>query len=173
MARWTARQCELFRLLGTPAREFLIYGGAGSGKTFGILAALIARALKAPGSRHLIGRQRFNHCKASIGQQSLPEVLETAFPGVAVELNKQDWIFTLRSRRGSSELWLIGLDEGERLDKVLGTEFATIYLNEASQISYEGFNVVKTRLRQKARRIEGRDLSRRMIHDGRLWAQSR
>ncbi|MCC0056066.1 MAG: DNA-packaging protein [Rhodobiaceae bacterium] len=41
------------------------------------------------------------------------------------------------------------------LDKVLGREYATIYLNEASEITYQAFNTVKTRLAQKTRVTAG------------------
>ena len=41
-----------------------------------------------------------------------------------------------------------GLDDRERVDKILGLEFVTVFLNEASQIPYESALVAFTRLAQ-------------------------
>lgn len=70
-----------------------------------------------------------------------------------------------------AEIWLAGLDEKDRIEKILGTEFATIFLNETSQIRYSSVNVVKTRLAQKAiiesrdAQLNGHELPLRMYYD--------
>ncbi|MEL6280821.1 MAG: phage terminase large subunit, partial [Pseudomonadota bacterium] len=161
---WTERQAELAAFLARTS-DALVYGGAGGGKTFGIIGAIVARALAAPGSRHLAARHRFNHAKASLLRQTLPEVMKLAYPSVDVSVNTQDGIVTLSTKRGESEIWIAGLDDKDRLEKILGTSFATIYLNEASQIAYEAFLTVKTRLRQKSPRIDGREQQQRLIVD--------
>jgi hypothetical protein len=46
-------------------------------------------------------------------------------------------------------VWLAGLDDKERVDKVLGKEFATTYENEASEISYDAHTTLESRLAQK------------------------
>jgi phage terminase large subunit-like protein len=43
-----------------------------------------------------------------------------------------------------------GLDDKERTEKILGLEFSTIYLNEASQIPFPSFQLAQTRLAQKS-----------------------
>jgi len=63
--------------------------------------------------------------------------------GVKYKENKSDWFLTLP---GGSEIWLGGLDDKERAEKILGNEYATIYPNEASQISYQSISLLKTRL---------------------------
>lgn len=124
------------------------------------------RALKAPGSRHAILRFRFNACKASIGMDTLPKVMSVAFPDVRYDLSKTDWICSLPN---GSEIWLGGLDDKERTEKILGQEFATIYLNECSQIPYTSRGIALTRLAQKVmQEIAGRPpkpLRPRMYYD--------
>ena len=48
-----------------------------------------------------------------------------------------------------SEIWIGGLDDGERVEKILGNEYATIYFNESSQLDWKAIGIVKTRLAMK------------------------
>jgi phage terminase large subunit-like protein len=57
----TERQAELNRMRAGPATHILVWGGSRSGKTFTMCRAICIRAMRAPGSRHLIARYRFNH----------------------------------------------------------------------------------------------------------------
>jgi Terminase RNaseH-like domain/Terminase large subunit, T4likevirus-type, N-terminal len=143
--KYTEDQATALHLLGGPARHVMLYGGSRSGKTFLICTAIVARALKAPGSRHAIFRHRFNHLKVSVGLDTLPAVFAKRFPSVDYKLDKSDWVFCL----GPSEIWLGGLDEKERTEKILGQEHATIFMNECSQISYSAVLTARTRLAEK------------------------
>jgi len=147
--KWTSKQAEGMALLAGPARHTMLYGGARSGKTFLICSAIAARAIKAPGSRHLISRFRFNHVKTSIGMDTFPAVMKKRFPGVHYRLDRTDWLF----RIGDSEIWLGGLDDKERTEKILGQEYASIYFNECSQISFQAVLMARTRLAQKTKLI--------------------
>ena len=86
----TAKQVEANKLLGSGKRHVMLYGGARSGKTFLLCRAIVTRALKAPGSRHLIARYRFNHVKNSIGVDTMRKVLALCFPHVTYKLDKSD-----------------------------------------------------------------------------------
>ncbi|RVH21654.1 DNA packaging protein [Sinorhizobium meliloti] len=132
--------------MGSAATHVMAYGGSRSGKTFGFVRGVLVRAL-AHKSRHAMLRYRFNHIKASIIYDTLPKVLELCFPGVAehCKLDKTDWFLTLPN---GSEIWFGGLDEKERTEKILGQEYATIYLNECSQIPWASRNMAMTRLAQ-------------------------
>ena len=66
------RQIVATRLLGSDARHILFYGGARSSKTFLLVRAMIIRALKARGSRHLIARFRFAHVKQHVALDTFP-----------------------------------------------------------------------------------------------------
>jgi len=144
----------------------MLYGGSRSGKTFLLVRNVVMRALKAPKSRHAVLRFRFNAVKASVVLDTFPKVLEVAFPGVKVTLSKTDWFAEFEN---GSQIWFGGLDDKERTEKILGMEFVTIYLNEASQIPWGSRNVALTRLAQKVDQvIEGREptpLKPRMYYD--------
>lgn len=142
----TAKQREANALLQTPAKHILLDGGSRSGKTALFVRAICNRAIKAPRSRHAILRFRFAHVKESIGMDTLPKVMRECFPQVPCNINKSDWFLPLPNK---SEIWLGGIDDKERTEKILGKEFATILLNECSQIPYNSRNLIVTRLAQK------------------------
>lgn len=124
----------------------MLRGGSRSGKTFLICRAICQRALNAPGSRHAIWRFRFNHAKTSIWSDTLPKVLKLCFPGVPVTFNKTDFYVDFPN---GSQIWIGGLDDKERVEKVLGQEYATLYFNESSQIAWGSIETAMSRLAQK------------------------
>jgi hypothetical protein len=73
----------------------------------------------------------------------MPKVLEAMGLKSVVTLNKTDWFYEFPN---SSTIWIGGLDDKERTEKILGNEYATIFLNEASQISYDAYEMIITRL---------------------------
>lgn len=146
----TEQQKAARKLLSGGERHNLLYGGARSGKTFILCYAIVVRALKAPGSRHAILRFRFNHCTRSIGRDTMPKVLKLAFPSVKPKLDKSEWFWTFPN---GSEIWLGGLDDSERVEKILGQEYATIYLNECSQISFTASTTARTRAAQRVEQV--------------------
>lgn len=155
--RLTTKQEEAQEVFASGAKHILLVGGSRSGKTFLIVRNLVMRALKAPNSRHAMFRYRFNSIKSSVVLDTFPKVMRSAFPGVAVKLDKTDWFATFPN---GSQLWFGGLDDKERTEKILGMEFATIALNECSQIPYASRNMALTRLAQSVEQvIEGRPVS--------------
>ncbi len=162
----TAKQQEAQRILAGDATHVMLYGGSRSGKTFLLVRNVVMRALKAPRSRHAVLRFRFNAVKSSVVMDTFPKVMELAFPGVTFNLSKTDWFAEFPN---GSQVWFGGLDDKERTEKILGMEFVTIYLNEASQIPWGSRNVALTRLAQKVmQEIEGREpvpLKPRMYYD--------
>lgn len=159
----TPRQVQAIDVLAGPATWLMLFGGGRSGKTFLLIRNIILRALKAPGSRHLIVRSRFNHLKASVMRDTFPKVMRTCFP----QLVKEDhWFINMTEGFAKvqtgvdenklpvfSEIWFLGLDDKERMEKVLGMEFCTIYANEASQIASQGVQILLTRLAQRVMQI--------------------
>lgn len=150
----TAKQEDAQRVLAGNATHLMLFGGSRSGKTFLLTRNTTMRALKAPNSRHLMARFRFNHIKAAIIQDTFPKVMQLAFPGVSYELNKTDWFAEFEN---GAQIWFGGLDDKERTEKILGQEYATIYLNECSQIPQSSRDTAVTRLAQKVEQvIDGR-----------------
>ncbi|HXF55287.1 MAG TPA: phage terminase large subunit [Hyphomicrobiaceae bacterium] len=141
----TPRQIEAERLLDGPATHILLWGGARSGKTHLLCRHIVSRALRAAGSRHLIARYRFNHVIQSVWHDTMPKVMATCFPGVEAKKDKASWFWELPNK---SQIWFGGLDDKERTEKVLGNEYATVLLNECSQIGLAARNTVVTRLAQ-------------------------
>jgi phage terminase large subunit-like protein len=141
----TAKQQEANQLLASPAQHIMLFGGSRSGKTFLIVRAIVIRALKAPNSRHVSLRFRLGHIKSSIVMDTFPKVMRLCFPNVHYELNKSDLYAKFDN---GSEYWFGGLDDKERTEKILGNEYATIHLNECSQIPWNSRNIAITRLAQ-------------------------
>ena len=126
-------------------------GGSRSGKTFLIFRMIVIRAIKAPGSRHVVFRFRFNAVKNSIVMDTLPKVLKLCFPSLPSAdsmMNKTDWYLTLPN---GSEIWFAGLDDKDRVEKILGMEFASIFFNESSQIPWASRVLAVSRLAQKTK----------------------
>jgi phage terminase large subunit-like protein len=145
MFKLTPKQEEAQELLASSAQHCLLAGGSRSGKTALIIRAIAIRALKAPGSRHAVLRFRFGHVKQSIIHDTFPKIMNLCFPEVKYTLNKSD---SFAIFPGGSEIWFGGLDDKERTEKILGSEYASIFLNEASQIPYASRNMALTRLAQ-------------------------
>lgn len=141
--RSTPKQIEARNVIGSH-KYTLLAGGSRSGKTVACVKSIIVRASKYK-SRHVILRFHFNDAKQSIGMDTLPKVLKML--GEPYTLNKSDWVFILNN---GSEIWIGGLDDKERVEKVLGKEYSTIYINEASQISYHAYTTAVTRLAENS-----------------------
>lgn len=152
----TDKQRELRAFASTDVKNLLIYGGSRSGKTFFIIYAIVTRALMAPKSRHAIFRKHGVSVKQSIGKDTLPKVMELVYPDMPFKWHEQDGYFSFPN---GSEIWLAGLDDKERVDKVLGKEYASLYFNEASEINLTSYTVAQTRLAQNIKKIDGRQLA--------------
>lgn len=144
----TARQLQAQSILSGPATHCMLFGGSRSGKTFLHCRNIAFRALKAPGSRHGIFRFRALHVHESIVLDTWPKVMKLAFPGVRWTMHKGDGYATIHTGSEDSEIWFSGLDDKERVEKVLGKEFATLYFNECSQIPMGSVDIAVTRLAQ-------------------------
>jgi len=142
----TPRQKSALKLLTKRnANNVLGMGGSRSGKTILFLYAIIARALKCPGSRHTVIRNINRDCRRLIGMVSLPEL--HAMLSIKVEYDKTSAIYRYP---GGSEVWLVGLDDaGHRDERVLGSEFSTALIEEATEVPYESTLKLRTRISQK------------------------
>lgn len=152
------KQIEVSRILADKnVREMLLYGGSRSGKTAFIIRSIILRAIEYP-SKHLIIRFRLNHAKTSIWYDTLPKVLGLMGGNLKnrCKPNSSDLFYRIPTQYKDdennilySEIWIGGLDDVQRTEKILGTEYSSIFFNEASQISYQSFLMGKTRLAEK------------------------
>lgn len=139
--RKTLKQIECTRLMAQ-FTFFMMYGGSRSGKTFNAIRLMIARACKVK-SRHLIAREHLTAIKSSIIKDTIPKVFDICYPHLPYKINQGDYYLTLPNQ---STIWFGGLGADERTDRILGNEYSTIFLNEASQLNYDSYNTVASRL---------------------------
>lgn len=147
----TPKQTEAAGII-TKVKNLLLYGGSRSGKTFFVVSFIVATCLMT-NARCLVTRRYATDVRASIWNQTLPEVLR-AFDlriGQDFRFNEQQMTCTMPS---GGQIALAGLDDRERVDKVLGQEYAVIYVNECQDVPWATVNILKTRLSQ---RVDGFD----------------
>lgn len=150
-------------MLGSQALHCFLGGGARSGKTFLLVRAIILRANMSPDSRHAIFRFRFNSLHASVIEQTFPDVMKKCWPGLYDQKcwNKTLWYYEFQN---GAQVWFGGLDDKDRVEKILGQEYATIYFNECSQIPWNSITTARTRLAQKSyvMKKSGKQIARRL-----------
>ncbi|MDD5599281.1 MAG: phage terminase large subunit, partial [Victivallaceae bacterium] len=87
-----------------------------------------------------------NAVRQAVWNDTFLKLMRLCFPGLKWKENRVDGRIQLPN---GSEIWFGGLDSAERVDKILGREFATMYFNECSEISYPAVTTALTRLAQK------------------------
>ena len=151
-------------LMDDTKTRVLCYAGARAGKTFEFVRSIVVRALHAPKSRHAIIRKHFSIAKKYIWLDTLPGVIELCFPELKghVEINKSDYFYRFGN---GSEIWIGGLDDKDRADKILGGEYNTMFFNECSEKSWHAVSTALTRLAKKSERLNGQDLINKAYFD--------
>ena len=124
-------------------KYFLFDGGARAGKTWLVCRIIIIRALKYRGTKHLMGRFRLKHAKSSVWKQTLLPMLRMYVPKHRYSINKAELTVTFSN---GSIIVIDGFDDEDRVEKIMGTEWATIFINESTQIAYDTFQALKSRL---------------------------
>ena len=134
------------KIIASGAKNICCFGSSRSGKSFLIMRILIIRASKCPRSNHIIVRETFSSAKTSIWQKTLPDVMRICFPDLKCTYNNTDYVMTLAN---GSTIKIAGLDDNKKIERLLGTEYSTVFFNEANQIPYPAVNKLKTRLAEK------------------------
>ncbi|MCK4793516.1 MAG: DNA-packaging protein [Desulfobacteraceae bacterium] len=151
----TPKQREATRLI---SKNFttLLEGGSRSGKTLVNLRAILVRALRYPGTKHLIAMFRFADVKRAIWYESMPDIDRLMELGGYFVPNKADWYY---KGDNGSQIWIGGLDDKERADKILGQEYATIYFPEASRTPFGSYEIARTRCNPPRLMIDGQKVN--------------
>lgn len=143
----------------TAVREKCAMGAVGSGKTIALCGDAIALGLDQPGSRILVARQTVN---------SLKDTTETEFVGILTAGLDDEQSYE-RDESGKAFYDLCKVSRlGGHIDRIVfpnGTEYlfrslddwkkhmslnlAAVYIDEASEVSQDAYNGLKTRLRQR------------------------
>ncbi len=159
-------QVKAHRLATTADYKFLLaYGGSGGGKSYFWLDVIIERANRAPNSRHAIFRLTRNSCEKTLFDKTLHEVLDKSWPGLKDQCEISLSTMTVTLPNGS-KIFFDGLDEN-RMTKVLGDEFNTIWINECNEdgLSYQQVSTLLSRLRAKSETVDGKVLKNKMFFD--------
>ncbi len=141
---FTAKQIEAAKLL--TSKEFtrvLLYGGSRSGKTHLICSWIQTRAMQYAGSRQIVFRRTYSDARNSVWAQTLEPMLKAM--GGVVKIYRQPAMAELSN---GATIELGGLHPSE-IDKHLGKEYGTIYMNEISENSYSHVPLLTTRLNAK------------------------
>lgn len=159
-------QKEAYKLATSPDYKFhLFYGGGGSGKSFLILSIIILRALAAEKSRHGIFRLTRNSCETTLFSKTMHEVFDAILPGYLqrndVDVSISDMTVTLHN---GSLLMFDGLDEN-RLKKIDGNEYQTVWLNECNEFTYNHVSRLVGRMRGIKLRADGKELRHKLYAD--------
>ncbi len=144
---WLPIHSQMLQFQGQ-VTELCLFGGAGGSKTWFHLRTCVARALLWSGSVHLCLRHRFEHAKTTLWM-SAQALIKAEWPGLydRVDEFKSGGTWKMTFPNGSA-LWFGGLDDKERVEKHLGSEYTTVYFNEVSEIKEEAnVDLVRGRLR--------------------------
>ena len=150
----TAIQRKALALLKSGAKHILLFGGSRSGKTTVLVMAIIYRALRFAGSRHLICRYRAKDARSSVLLETMLPWLDKTVGNSRTDGSTYTYLkheSMIRLFNGS-EIWVGGLGDKEQADRILGHEYNTIYFNEISQLTYASVTTAYSRL---AMRVEG------------------
>lgn len=157
----TAKQVALQELIRDKTR-ILAYGGSRSGKTFEICHAIAVIGIRY-GGRHAIFRRYGTAVRSSVFNDTFPKMMEFCFPEFPYEVNRS--VGEIYFPYSGATIYFAGLDDNIRVERILGQEFATIYFNECSEISYSSVEVATTRLAQRVYDGEGKQLRNRLFFD--------
>ncbi|WP_242152576.1 phage terminase large subunit [Sphingomonas sp. BAUL-RG-20F-R05-02] len=161
-------QRAAYALATTAAHKYLLfYGPSRSGKSFLILFILILRALRAPGSRHAVFRGARNACETTLFKLTLHQVLDKCFPGIKNQPGFDIALSTMTvTFPNGSIITFDGLD-ADRMDKVLGNEFNTVWINECNddEIDYGTISQLMSRLSVVSKTEDGKLLQNKMFFD--------
>lgn len=141
------------RIVSSTAANICIEGGSRAGKSFEIMRQIIVRAAKEPHSEHIICRETFNAAKRSIWLKTMPDVFRICFPDLSPNMKRSDGIYYAELTNGS-KIYIAGLDDDKKLERLLGTEYSTLWINESNQVPFTAVTKLKSRLAQKNKLVK-------------------
>lgn len=149
---WTAKQVEAFKLLSDPKiQQAALLGGSGSGKSYVIGHKIRQRAHEFPGALQIILRKTMADCRDTVwSTMMLNKVLKYDIDAKLCTEYKQPAKVIYKN---GSEIRIGGLHPSE-IDKVLGPDYATIWPNEASEVSWKNIPALRTRLRDQSKHYQ-------------------
>ncbi len=137
------RQLDLVKLIGSH-KFTLAYGSSRGGKSFALIFILFVRALMFPGSNHCVIRSTAASIPSTIWP-TVMMVLKALAPGYReeIDVNNSNRCITLHN---GSTVWFFGAQDEDAVEKIMGAEFATIFLNEVVNFDLPTYSRIITRL---------------------------
>ena len=121
-------------------KEVVVYGGAGSGKSYTVAQFLIIEKLLSNRNKRLLVTRKYNPSLRVTTWKLIHELLDE-FKIPYIE-NKTEQVLQLPRR---NEIYFRGLDDAE---KIKSSEFNYIWMEEATEFDYEDYLQLKLRLRR-------------------------
>lgn len=161
------QQSAIDLVKSSDATNLLFYGGGRSGKSIVISYIILMRAMAAPGSRHGIFRRTATACRDTLFDLAFRKACELTYGRDFLNNPKNcsiksiDMTITLSN---GSVISFGGLEEHNR-DRILGQEFETIWLNEATEFDYSDYVFLMSRLSGVTLTSSGRPMRPLMFTD--------
>lgn len=136
-------------------KNLLAYGPSRSGKSAILTSITVNRAIAFPGTKHAIFRKTLRSCHSHLFNGTFPEVMDMLYPtwqrDLVKRIAKNDNVVEFHN---GSKLFFEGLDP-TRIDKVLGAQYATAWVNECNEIEdYEIIQQLASRMADKAQFVK-------------------
>ena len=123
-------------------RYAILYGGAGSSKSYSIVQKMVMRILSEENHRFLIARKVATTLRVSVFQL-FKDIISSIDMLHKFKINKSD--MTITNLSNNSQLIFFGLDDVEKIKSIAG--ITGIFIEEASEISQADFEQLNLRLR--------------------------
>lgn len=151
----SAKQAIAAKMLHDPGNsQILFHGGSRSGKTESICRFFATRALQFPGSTQIALRKVRRAATYSVWDSLQRHYSHYMDPAV-YRMYMDDMVI---QHVNGSMIRVDGLDDSARIENILGTEYVTIFLNEATQLSHSFIGLLKTRLAQNVGHVRDQSL---------------
>lgn len=127
-------------LENSKAKNVIVYGGAGSGKSYTVSQFLILERLLKYKNKHLLVTRKYNPSLRITAWRLIKEMLNAM--SIQYEERKSEQIIKLPN---GSEILFRGMDDPE---KIKSAEFNYIWMEEATEFTLEDYQQLRLRLRR-------------------------
>jgi phage terminase large subunit len=160
---FTAKQAEAFAVLSdSTTRQIALLGGSRSGKSYTIGHKFRQRAIEFPGVLQFILRKTMADARDTVWLQTMLPILKGDQMRGHCRIYKQP---ALAEYTNGSIIRIGGLHPSE-IDKILGSEAGTAWINEASEAAWSNIPAIRTRLNDRTPHYEhGRPIVPKLVCD--------
>ena len=131
-------------------RYTLLIGAGRSGKSLLVILEMFRFALKYPNTNQIVFRNTLSSAIAGIWNITIPEVIKNFFPALPLlddfKVNKTRYEISFPN---GSKISIKGLDNTEKVQKLLSIELQQVFFDEAHLIEFEHFGLIMSRMPQK------------------------